>query len=99
MKRVEEREISTRKERHEGTKAEEDASLCLLPEAAKIRRGGGNRVKIGTEEDRSTEEKAKIQPRRSRGSGKAKDGCGGKAKNKVEAHEKKEGKRESKRES
>lgn len=42
--------ISTRKERHEGTKAEEDVSLCLLPEAARIRRGGEPR-EDGTEED------------------------------------------------
>lgn len=45
-----EEKISTSKERHEGTKAEEDWSLCLLPEAARIRRGR-EPLEDGTEED------------------------------------------------
>lgn len=58
-------------------------------------------MKMAPKRIRSTEEKLTIQPRWSRGSGKAKDGCGGKAKNKVEAHakSKKRGRRKSERES
>lgn len=44
--------ISTRKKRHKGTNAEEDVSLCLLPEAARIKRGGEPlEGEDGTEED------------------------------------------------
>lgn len=59
------------------------------------------KVKMEPRRIRSTEEKLIIQPRWSRGSGKAKDGCGGNAKNKVEAHaeKRKREKRKSERES
>lgn len=58
-------------------------------------------MKMEPRRTRSTEEKPKIQPRWSRGSGKANDGCGGKAKKKVEAHakSKKRGTRKPERES